>query len=271
MSVTLFRCALLLAVAAPLTALATPNDRIAYDIHGTVEQSDMREMLNHGTLVQESGALPGVGASVTFIHGSLRVGGTGDLLASQLDYKGHLQQSNTPYNSQSGTVFFRTGAQAAWHPGDLDLHAGLGLNSWYRRVDGSGNVGTVTEDYAWLATHAGAAYTFALGKADSLTPEADYLFNTGIRQQADNPGYDTVHLKPKAHAGSLLALRWTHQQADNTRFGLRLYWQKYKFGQSRIVVGTQGGVGTSIGFFQPEERFDQVGLSFFYGQEKNYP
>ena len=214
-------------------------------------------------LNSETGWLPGVEARFdhTFANDWLASIYT-SFFRSMVNYDGQTQ-SGTPHTTDTGTEFFRLGAQLEKIIiKNTGLFVSVQSHQWERDIHDNNNISGITESYQWLEYSAGINYRYSINDKDNLKLNAGLLITRNAEIYVDlsrvNLGSTTLDIGDGT--GARLKLDWNRQHNETMRYGLGLFFEGWDFGRSNTKA-TEGG-SNIVYVTEPRSETRNIGLMF---------
>lgn len=252
--------AIALSLVSPLAYGDAPSE---WEIGLGAESISIQEKANSGQrLVEESGAVPSLFASIAWPHetGIFDIGGSASV--GDLAYEGHTQ-SGRAVNSRTDYQF----AHLHWNyligPPE-GLMAGIGMRGDWRkrRIQAVDNQADLLEEYgeAWLAVRGHYTYPIASGEIKADMSLFRLLGGRETVKSADN--IDRTSLNTGKGHGIDVGIAWISARRSDycVRTHWRLHWTTITTARSKDVEWHRNGMPAGT-LAQPETRRQYLGLS----------
>jgi hypothetical protein len=214
-------------------------------------------------LDRETGWLPGVEARLNHaLPSDWSIGLYTSYYQGTVNYDGQTQ-SGTPHTTDTGTEFFRLGAQL-----EKIILANTGLfisaqtHQWERDIHDNNNISGITETYDWIEYSAGINYGFYINNKDFVQLNAGLLITRNAEIYVDlsrvNLGSTTLDIGDGT--GGRLKLDWSRQHSETMQYGLGLFFEAWDFGRSNTRA-TEGG-SNIVYVTEPRSETRNIGLMF---------
>jgi len=214
-------------------------------------------------LDRETGWLPGFEVR---INHSLSPGWLINLYTSYyqgtVDYDGQTQ-SGTPFTTDTGTRFFRLGAQIEkLIIEDIGLFISAQSHQWKRDIHDTNTISGITEIYEWIEYSAGISYGLHISNKDSIKLDAGLLVisNAEIHVDLSRVDLGSTTLDIGDGTGGRLNLAWNRQYNKTTQYGIGFFYEAWDFGRSNTKA-TAGG-SNIVYATEPSSETRNIGLKF---------
>lgn len=214
-------------------------------------------------LDRETGWLPGVEARLNHaLPSDWSIALYTSYYQGTVNYDGQTQ-SGTPHTTDTGTNFFRLGAQLEKIIlENTSLFISAQSHQWERDIQDSNNISGITESYDWLEYSAGINYRLNINNKDSLELTAGLLItrNAEIYVDLSRVNLGTTTLDIGDGTGGRLKLDWYRQHSEPMQYGLGLFFEAWDFGRSNTRA-TEGG-SNIVNVTEPRSETRNIGLTF---------
>ena len=205
-------------------------------------------------LVQESGWVPGIDASLAAAKKRARASLRVSYYAGELDYDGQTQ-SGMSIASSSDQTLWDFEALAAYRLPFLSaprtsLYAGGGYRHWQRDIQSIGSISGLDETYRWWSSQGGVNLEWRQGaNVWSLDGRLTRTFNPRVDVDFHR-ALDSVTLDLGERWGWMLELAWRHRLSTRLSGGFSAFLESWELGKSGLETLTAGGIPVG-NVFQP--------------------
>jgi hypothetical protein len=194
------------------------------------------------TLVQESGWLPGIDATVSAEMNPLQARIRAAYYAGDIDYDGQTQ-SGAAIDSSSDQQIWDISALAAYRlpfssTPRTSLYAGGGYRHWQRDIQSVGSISGLDETYRWWSAQTGLNLEWRRGASlwvldgrltRTLDPQVDVDFHHT---------FDSASLDLGERWGWITELAWRHRISPRLSAGLKAFYESWDIGKSELETLT---------------------------------
>ena len=242
-----------------------------FSVYHSIESFTWREYSGGSKLLEEEGAIFGVGAAVTYdplktAAGFLTIRGRGELFGGDVDYDGQTQPPNS-LPVKTDVVYFGTTEELStgWSfpvgSALVEPFAGIGHRWWLRDLQDSTARNTsgasvavqgYTEQWQTIYSKFGMDVDYRINDQWQLFGELGGKYPFYNTNQVDVTGAGTLTIRPVG--------RWSlfgELGARYRKFRMAFFYDSYRTDRSPAVP-----VSSSLSILQPESREDIVGARF---------
>jgi len=216
---------------------------------------DLREFNRQDDeLVQESGWLPGVEATVSAEMDQLTAHLRAAYYAGDIDYDGQTQ-SGAAIESSSDQKIQDISALAAYRlpftsTPRTSLYAGGGYRHWQRDIQSVGSISGLDETYRWWSAQTGLNLEWRRG-ANLWVLDGRLTRTLNPRVEVDFPHtFDSADLDLGERWGWITELAWRHRLSPRLSAGLKAFYESWDLGKSGLETLTVNGAPAGS-VFQP--------------------
>ncbi|MGI9321756.1 MAG: outer membrane beta-barrel protein [Thiogranum sp.] len=205
-------------------------------------------------LVQESGWLPGIDATVSAEMNPLQARIRAAYYAGDIDYDGQTQ-SGAAIDSSSDQEIWDISALAAYRlpfssTPRTALYAGGGYRHWQRDIQSVGSISGLDETYHWWSAQTGLNLEWRRG-ADLWVLDGRLTRTLNPRVEVDFPHtFESADLDLGERWGWISEFAWSHRLSPRLSAGLKAFYESWDLGKSGLETLTVNGAPAGS-VFQP--------------------
>lgn len=248
---------------ASAAAAQSAHAQFAASIEPVIRYATLSEHDQAGrSIVRESGWLPGIGGRLAHRSGPWEFFGEARVFQADIGYDGRLQNGQ-PYRSETGTRMAEAQLGLQYRILDAtDIVTALGVDSWRRHIQGSGQAIGLQEHTSSRRLLIGVEHAWQLDSGGKLSVGANLVHAAPERLRIGFSGLlDDVSIRTRAANGAALTLRY--QPGEESKLVFSAQFDTMRVPRSAAYPVTRNGRAAGE-VTQPEHVRQNLTLSVRY-------